>query len=67
MAKKLWSGRFKGEMSKSAEKFTSSIDFDKRLYKEDVAGSIAWANALKRAKVITSAEAVILVPLPATL
>ncbi len=44
-------------MSKSAEKFTSSIDFDKRLYKEDVAGSIAWANALKRAKVITSAEA----------
>jgi argininosuccinate lyase len=57
MAKKLWSGRFKGEMSKSAEKFTSSIDFDKRLYNEDVAGSIAWANALKRAKVITSAEA----------
>jgi argininosuccinate lyase len=57
MAKKLWSGRFKAGMSKSAEKFTSSIDFDKRLYKEDVAGSIAWANALKRAKVITAAEA----------
>ena len=44
-------------MSKSVEKFTSSIDFDKRLYKEDVTGSIAWANALKRAKVLTSAEA----------
>jgi len=44
-------------MSKSAEKFTSSIDFDKRLYKEDVIGSIAWANALKRAKVISTAEA----------
>jgi argininosuccinate lyase len=57
MAKKLWSGRFKGEMSKSAEKFTSSIDFDKRLYREDITGSIAWANALKRAKVITPAEA----------
>ncbi len=57
MAKKLWSGRFKGEMSKSAEKFTSSIDFDKRLYREDITGSIAWANALKRAKVITAAEA----------
>jgi argininosuccinate lyase len=57
MAKKLWSGRFKAGMSKSAEKFTSSIDFDKRLYREDVAGSIAWANALKRAKVITAAEA----------
>jgi len=57
MAKKLWSGRFKAGMSKSAEKFTSSIDFDKRLFKEDVTGSIAWANALKRAKVITAAEA----------
>lgn len=44
-------------MSKSAEKFTSSIDFDKRLYREDITGSIAWANALKRAKVITAAEA----------
>ncbi|MFH1710618.1 MAG: argininosuccinate lyase [bacterium] len=57
MAEKLWSGRFKDDMSRSVEKFTSSIDFDKRLYKEDVIGSIAWANALKRAKVITSAEA----------
>jgi len=57
MAKKLWSGRFKEGMSKSVEKFTSSIDFDKRLFKEDVVGSIAWANALKRAKVLTSAEA----------
>jgi len=44
-------------MSKSVEKFTSSIDFDRRLFKEDVTGSIAWANALKRAKVITPAEA----------
>jgi len=57
MAKKLWGGRFSGSMSKSVEKFTSSIDFDKRLFKEDVTGSIAWANALKRAKVISSAEA----------
>jgi argininosuccinate lyase len=57
MVKKLWGGRFSGSMSKSVEKFTSSIDFDKRLFKEDVTGSIAWANALKRVKVLTSAEA----------
>jgi argininosuccinate lyase len=57
MAKKLWAGRFKGGMSRTAEKFTSSIDFDKRLFKEDVTGSIAWANALKRANVISPAEA----------
>ena len=44
-------------MSKSVERFTSSIDVDSRLYKEDILGSIAWANALKKARVITAAEA----------
>jgi len=54
---KLWSGRFDQEMSKTVEKFTSSINIDKRMYCEDITGSIAWANALKKAKVITPAEA----------
>lgn len=44
-------------MSKSVEGFTSSIAVDARLYREDIEGSIAWANALKKAKVIKSAEA----------
>jgi argininosuccinate lyase len=57
MVKKLWSGRFSGDMSELVEKFTSSIDIDGRMYKEDIIGSIAWANALKKAKVITPAEA----------
>jgi argininosuccinate lyase len=54
---KLWSGRFTQGMSKSVEDFTSSIVIDGRMYKEDICGSIAWANALKKAKVISSSEA----------
>jgi argininosuccinate lyase len=57
MANKLWSGRFTDGMAKSVEDFTSSINIDGRMYKEDIEGSIAWANALKKAKVITPAEA----------
>jgi argininosuccinate lyase len=57
MAKKLWSGRFSEDMSKSVEGFTSSIRADARLYREDIAGSIAWANALKKAKVLSASEA----------
>jgi argininosuccinate lyase len=57
MANKLWSGRFTDGMAKSVEEFTSSINIDGRMYKEDIEGSIAWANALKKAKVITPAEA----------
>jgi len=57
MTKKAWSGRFSEDMSKKAEKFTSSIDIDGRMYKEDIQGSIAWANALKKAKVIKTSEA----------
>jgi argininosuccinate lyase len=54
---KLWGGRFSETMAESVEKFTSSINFDNRMYWEDIQGSIGWANALKRAKVITAAEA----------
>jgi argininosuccinate lyase len=53
---KLWSGRFSQGMAKSVEDFTSSIAVDGRMFKEDICGSIAWANALKKAKVITAAE-----------
>jgi len=54
---KLWGGRFSETMARSVEKYTSSIGVDNRMYWEDVQGSIAWTNALKRAKVITAAEA----------
>ena len=35
----LWSGRFKEPLSEIALKFSSSVDLDKQLYQEDIAGS----------------------------
>ncbi len=54
--KKLWSGRFKESMAESVEKFTSSVHFDKRLYKQDIVQSIAYARALVKARVLSMAE-----------
>ena len=53
---KAWGGRFRMPLSKNAEKFTASIDFDKRLYKADILQSIAYAKALKKAKVLNEKE-----------
>ena len=34
--------RFNREIDKSVQEYTESINFDKRLYKESIAGSIYW-------------------------
>jgi len=56
MLKKTWGGRFRGGADPAAEKFTGSLAFDRRLWPQDIAGSMAWARALARAGVITDAE-----------
>ncbi len=53
----LWSGRFKEPLAEIALKFSSSIDVDRQLYDEDIAGSIAHAEMLAATRVITSSEA----------
>lgn len=57
MAEKPWGGRFPQEVDRLVEGFTASIDLDRRLYKHDIAGSIAYAEALAKAGVITHKEA----------
>ncbi len=57
MKKKLWAGRFKKGTHKVAEKFSASIEFDKRLYKEDIEGSIAHATMLASEGIILKKEA----------
>jgi len=57
LKKKLWAGRFKKGTHKVAEKFSASIDFDKRLYKEDIEGSIAHATMLASEGIIFKKEA----------
>lgn len=57
MAKKLWGSRFSKKTSGLAERFTSSISFDKRLAKYDILGSIAHANMLGKQKIIPKKDA----------
>ena len=58
MAKKnrSWGGRFKQETAKNALEFSNSIEIDKTFYREDIEGSIAYAEALAKAKVIKQSE-----------
>jgi argininosuccinate lyase len=54
----LWGGRFGGKLDKNAFDLNASLPFDKRLAMQDVKGSVAWADALSRAGVLTQAESV---------
>ncbi len=56
MTKKAWSGRFSSPTDKSLEEFGSSIHFDKRIFKQDIEGSKAYAKALLKAKLINNDE-----------
>jgi argininosuccinate lyase len=53
----LWSGRFEGDPDAALLAFGASFGFDRRLFEDDVRGSLAWAAALERAGVITRDDA----------
>lgn len=55
--KKAWAGRFKEKTEKSVEAFTSSVPFDKRLWKYDIEGSTAHAKMLKKQRIISAKDA----------
>ena len=54
---KLWSGRFRKETDALVNDFNSSIQFDARLYREDIEGSMAHAAMLGRQGIISSEDA----------
>ncbi|HEX2911815.1 MAG TPA: argininosuccinate lyase [Chloroflexia bacterium] len=54
---KLWGGRFEKPVDATAEEFGASIPFDKKLYREDIAGSIAHATMLAKQGIIPQADA----------
>jgi len=56
----LWSGRFDRAPDAELLAFGASFGFDRRLFEDDVAGSIAWAGALGRAGVLTEPDALAL-------
>ena len=53
---KLWTGRSAGALDEFADKLNSSIGVDSRMYKEDIAGSIAHAGMLAKCGIIAPAE-----------
>lgn len=53
---KLWGGRFTKETDELVHNFNASISFDKRLYKQDILGSIAHITMLETQGILTSDE-----------
>ena len=58
---KLWKGRFSKAATSSADEFNASIEFDQRLYKDDIKGSIAHATMLGRQGIIPQVDAELIV------
>ncbi len=53
---KMWAGRFEKTLDKGADDFNSSIHFDNRMYKQDIAGSMVHAMMLSRQGIISQNE-----------
>ncbi len=53
---KMWSGRFSGSASSLLDQFNASIMFDRKLYREDIEGSLAHAAMLTKQGILTTEE-----------
>ena len=53
---KTWSGRFHEPVAELVKKYTGSVDFDKRLAKWDIQGSLAHAQMLQQAGVLSGED-----------
>jgi argininosuccinate lyase len=58
MARKpqLWSGRFREPVDERVKRFSASVDFDRRLARQDIAGSLAHARMLAAAGIIAKRD-----------
>ena len=52
----MWHGRFSGKPDKLMQEFSESVSFDKRLWREDIEGSLAYAAELQRIGILTEKE-----------
>ena len=57
MTEHLWSGRFEEAPHADVFGFQSSFRFDRRLFEDDVRGSLAWATALAEAGALSPEDA----------
>ena len=56
MSEAMWGGRFSKTTNEMINEFQASIGFDKRMYHEDIAGSIAHATMLAKCGIITDED-----------
>jgi argininosuccinate lyase len=56
MSMKLWGGRFRKKENELMEQFNSSLSFDKRLYEEDIKGSMAHVKMLSKCGILSNDE-----------
>lgn len=52
----MWGGRFSEGLDELMARFNNSFPFDRRMWSEDIRGSMAWARQIAQAGVITAAE-----------
>lgn len=52
----MWGGRFKSATSPELKELNASIHIDKRMYKEDIVGSQAYAKSLEQIHLLTKVE-----------
>tara|TARA_B110000858_G_scaffold198538_1_gene266501 strand:+ start:19766 stop:21163 length:1398 start_codon:yes stop_codon:yes gene_type:complete len=52
----LWGGRFTEATDVFVQRFTASVDFDRRLFQQDIDGSVAHAKMLAKAGILTADE-----------
>ncbi len=54
---KMWAGRTDAVLNKDADDFNSSIQFDKKMFRQDITGSLAHASMLAKQGIITDDDA----------
>ncbi|MBU2098063.1 MAG: argininosuccinate lyase [Gammaproteobacteria bacterium] len=52
----LWGGRFSEATDAFVQRFTASVSFDQRMYRQDIRGSMAHARMLQKAGILTADE-----------
>jgi argininosuccinate lyase len=57
MSSKLWGGRFREPLDEVLDRFNASLGFDKRLYAQDIEGSMAHCRMLSARGILTEEEA----------
>ena len=53
---KLWAGRTDAALNQAADDFNASIRFDSRMYRQDIAGSLAHAEMLGKTGILPAGD-----------